>query len=206
MGSVPRFLLHHAKQTRSATAMWLLEESQAPYEVRRHELKGPRSPEHLAANPYGKFPTLVDRGPDGTWNSAVTENAAIAMHVADMLPASRLAPKLGDRERGPWVTWCTLLPATLEPGLMDIVFPRKQEAPRSTVGWPPFPETIERITNGLRGKQYLVADRFTAADIVIGSSLAFFKRIGKLPTNEVLDAYLARLEERPALKAAREKD
>ena len=102
--------------------------------------------------------------------------------------------------------WCTLLPAALEPGLMDVLFPRAKEAPRSTVGWPPFAETIERVTNGLRGKQYLVADRFTAADIIIGSTLAFFKRVGQLPANEILDAYLARLEQRPALATAREKD
>jgi glutathione S-transferase len=206
MSNAPRFLLHHAKQTRSATAMWLLEECGAPFEVRRHDITAPRSAEHLAANPYGKFPTLVDRGPDATWTSAVTENAAIAMHVADMVPESGLAPKPSDRDRGPWVTWCTLLPAALEPGLMDLAFPRQKDPPRRVIGWPPFAETVERITNGVRGKHYLVCDRFTAADVVIGSALAYFKRIGKLPLNEVLDGYLERLQERPALKKAREND
>lgn len=206
MSQTPRFLLHHAARTRSATAVWLLEEAKAPYEIRRHELQGPRSPEHLAANPYGKFPTLVDRGPDGSWNMPVTENAAIALHVADQCPESGLAPKLTDRERGPYITWITLLPAALEPGLVDQGFPRAKEAPATMLGWPPLPKTIDRITEGLRGKEYLVCARFTAADLIVCAALNYFKVIGKLQSNEIIDAYLARVSARPALAAARAKD
>lgn len=200
-----RFVLHHHPQSRAQRILWLLEETGAPYELVSHDLEARthKTPEFLKLNPHGKIPTLVDRGPDGTSETVVTESAAIVLHVADAVPEAGLAPLPGSVERGPYLTWVVYAASVLEPALMDAFFPRKDKSVSPMmVGWPSFDDALARVAEAVRPGPWLAGDAFTAADLTIGSFLGWLYGWGKLPDPGRFEDYLGRIAERPAHKRA----
>ncbi|WP_426959209.1 glutathione S-transferase family protein [Muricoccus radiodurans] len=204
----PRFLLHHAPNSRSLGSLWLLEEAGADYELHWHDLQAgtQKRPEYLAVNPAGKMPALVDRGPAGDWNGVVvTEAAAVTAYVADALPGAGLAPALGDPQRAAYHTWLAYGPGVLEPAIADKAFPRGRVASASAVGWPPFEDGVARIQAALGKGPWLLGDRFTAADITIGGLLAWVAQWGMLTPEGNVARYIDALNARPARQRAFEK-
>lgn len=210
--STPRFLLHHAPRSRSSRILWLLEEAGLPYELHVHELqKGThKQPALTEQNPHGKVPTLIDRGPDGTWSTVVTESAAICLHVADQALAAgtaRIAPPLHAKERGAYLTWSLYTPAVLEPAFTDAGFPRASAPPASALGWPTLDEALARVEATLKTGPFLLGEMFSAADIMVGGMLNWLTMWKKLPADHaVFGPYLAALLERPAGVRARARD
>ena len=199
-----RFVLHHHPQSRAQRIRWLLEETGAPYELVSHDLEAGthKRPEFLRLNPHGKIPTLVDRGPDGTAEVAVTESAAIVIHVADAVPEARLAPAPGSLERGPYIGWIVYSASVLEPALMDVFFPRAETPSAMMTGWPRFGEALKRVEDALKPGPWLDGETFTAADVAIGSFLGWLNGWGNLPDPERFARYLERIAERPAFRRA----
>lgn len=211
MTNAPRFTLHHAPKTRSSRILWLLEEAGVPFDIALHDLTRAthKDPAYLAINPAGKVPALIDRGPAGDWSPAavVTETAGICAYVADTVPGAGLAPPIGSRERAAYAFWLAFCPAVLEPAFADSVFPRAVEAPARALGWPSFLAAVQRVEAALvAGGPYLLGDRFSAADVLVGSMLQWLRAWGKLPDSQTLSAYLDLLAERPALLRAQARD
>lgn len=200
----PRFLLHHAAGSRSVSVAWLLEEAGAGYELHWHDLQAgsQKDPGFLALNPAGKLPVLVDRGPDGGWQVVVTEGAAIAAYVADLLPEAGLSPPIGTPERAAWQFWMTYGPAVAEPAMADLAFPRARPAPASALGWPAFAAVQDRVETALAGHSWLVGERFTTADLVVGGLLGFMQSFGMLRPGPEIARYLGAIEARPARQRA----
>jgi glutathione S-transferase len=200
----PRFLLHHAPKSRSMGSLWLLEEAAAPYAVQWHDLEAGthRSPGYLAVNPAGKLPALVDRGPDGSWDVVVTEAVAIAAYVADLCPDAGLAPAIGTPERGAWQFWMAYGPGVAEPAMTDLAFPRARPVPPGTLGWPDVPTVLARIEAALDGKDWLVGNRFTAADLTVGGLLAYMAMFGLFQPSPALARYIGAIDARPARQRA----
>jgi glutathione S-transferase len=201
----PRFLLHHAPRSRSLGSLWLLEEAGAEYELCWHELESAthKRPDFLAVNPAGKLPALVDRGPDGSWDGVVvTEAAAVAAYVADITPGSGLAPAIGTKDRAAYMFWMAYGPGVAEPAMADLAFPRAQATRPSAIGWPPFPDVLARIEASLAGRPWLLGERFSAADVVVGGLLAFANGFGMLRPERETARYLAAIEARPARQRA----
>jgi glutathione S-transferase len=199
--AAPRFLLHHAPQSRSLGTIWLLEEAGAEYDLHWHDLGAgtQKAPGYLALNPAGKVPALVDRGPDGTWQGVVvTEVAAVARYVADLLPGAGLAPAIGTPERAGYEFWLSYGPGVVEPALADLAFPRAQPAPSRALGWPPFAEVQARIEAALTGRRWLLGERFSAADVIVGGLLHYFSMIGLLQPGPEMARYIAAIDARPA--------
>ena len=94
-------VLHYAPRTRSLVALWLLEELGVPYRLASFDLATGhhKSPEHLALNPMGKVPVVVDRG------VPVSELGAIAIYLADRYPAAGLAPALDHPDRAAYLRY-----------------------------------------------------------------------------------------------------
>jgi glutathione S-transferase len=92
---------YHNPQSRGRIVHWMLEEANAPYEIKvlDFEKKEHKSPEYLAINPMGKIPAIVHRG------TVITECAGICAYLADAFPAAGLAPKLDDPQRGTYLRW-----------------------------------------------------------------------------------------------------
>ena len=195
-------VLYHAAPSRSSIVLWMLEEVGQPYRLEMLDLKKGenRAAGYLAVNPMGKVPALRHG------DVVITEAAAICTYLADAYPQAKLAPLPGDRLRGPYLRWLFFGPSCLEPAILDKAFPRAAEAPPSAAGYGDFDTVIAVLADAVRGRTSLVGDRFTAADVVIGSGLRWGMMFKLLPERPEFLAYTAALAERPAWKRALARD
>jgi glutathione S-transferase len=136
----------------------------------------------------------------------VFESAAICLHLADLHPDAGLAPAPGTHERALLYQWTIFAPAELEPPLIEAALQAQRDPERAAAARRRFDHAAGAVSSALGVSDYLLGDRFTVADVLVGSALAFTERIGiadDLPAN--LRDYLARLAQRPAYQRARER-
>lgn len=185
-------------RTRASRAVWLLEETGLDYEVVPVDVRDPASkaahPAFVAASPMGKVPALED-GP-----VAMADSAAIGLYIADRYPETRLAPSIDDPARGRYLYWMTFVPGALEPAIGE-KFSGTQPN-RVSHGWGDFDSMIQTLEDGLEPGPWLLGERFTAADVLVGSGVCFLRLIGVLPDSAVLHDYADRCEVRPAYQKA----
>ncbi|MGH7787995.1 MAG: glutathione S-transferase family protein [Candidatus Binatia bacterium] len=196
--------LYHAARSRSTRPRWMLEEIGAPYDLVRLDMqKGEhKAPEYLKVHAHGQVPALIDG------DLVLMESAAICAHLADRFPDAKLAPALGTPERGRYYQWLIYSIATLEPPVLQVFLNTVQlpEADRSAVaaeaGRTKFADVAQVIASGLGRGPFLLGAQFTAADVMIGSTLAWASLIGLLKSDGALGDYVARLSARPAFQRA----
>ncbi len=188
--------LYHAAPSRSSLVRWMLEELDEPYKVEVLVLsKGEHLTEdYKAINPMAKVPALRHR------NVIVTEGAAICTYLADEFPDRGLNVPIGDPLRGPYLKWLFFGPSCIEPAMVDSAYPRKEAPRRGTLGYGDLARVIDVVSQALAAGPYLLADRFTAADVVVGSTLRFGVTFKLLPERPEVMAYIDRLLERPAMQ------
>ena len=194
--------LYHAIPSRSSIARWMLEEVGEPYDVHPLNLQAGENlePAYLAVNPMGKVPALDHDG------VIITEAAAICTHLADSFPKAGLNVPVGDKRRGLYLKWLFFGPSCVEPAVTDRAFPRKEEARRGILGYGNYDTVMDVLAKGVAGGPYILGGQFTAADVVIGSGLRWGMMFKLIPERPEFTAYVGRLNERPALKRAQEKD
>jgi len=195
-------LLFHMPQTRSATILWMLEETGAPYDVHVFSPKTGehRAPEYLAINPMGKVPALKHRG------EVTTEVCAICAYLADAYPDARLAPVLTDSQRGPYLKWLFFYAGCIEPAVTDRSLNR-EPGPRATVGYGSYDDVVATLRGELeREKPFLTGENFTAADLVMAAALRWLTSFGLWPDELAFKSYVARCTSRPSAATAAEKD
>ena len=190
--------LYHAAPSRSSIARWMLEELGEPYDLHLLSLaKGEqRAPDYLAVNPMGKVPALKHG------DAVITEAAAICTYLADEFPRARLNVPVGDPRRGTYLKWLFFAPSCIEPAITDRAFPRKEEPRRGMLGYGDFDTVMTVVAAAVEPGPYLMGEQFTAADVVLGSTLRWGMMFGLLPKRPEFVAYVSRLEQRPALKRA----
>ena len=192
-------------QTRASRILWLLEEMNEPFEVRMIDIRNPEAkgdPDFVAASPMGKVPAIMDTTPNGVVQMA--DSASIGLYLADRYPASGLAPAIDDPSRGQYLYWMTYTPGVIEPAMMERF--NNWEVSPTTSGWGNFKQMVEVLEKGLEGGQWLLGEQFSAADVMVGSSVYFMQQFGILPDNPVLGAYAERCLARPAYKKALAQD
>jgi glutathione S-transferase len=189
-------VFHHNPMSRGRIVHLMLEEVGAPYriELRSFEKRDHKSPEYLAINPMGKIPAIEHRG------MVVTEAAAICAYLADAFPEARLAPALDDPARGTYLRWLFFAAACLEPALVDRMLNRPPADEAGRVGYGTYEKTLDVLEGALTPGPFLLGDRFSAADVFIGSHIGFGFRANSLEPRPVFVAYYARIGERPAFK------
>jgi glutathione S-transferase len=197
-----KLTLYHAAPSRSSIVRWMLEEIGEPYEIQLLSLsKGEnRAPDYLAVNAMGKVPALRHG------DAVITEAAAICAYLADEFPRAKLNVPLGDARRGPYLKWLFFGPSCIEPAMMDRAFPRKEEARRAALGYGDFDTVIKVLTDAVARGPYILGEQFTAADVVVGSTLRFGMLFKLLPEQPEFTAYTGRLAQRPALLRSEAKD
>ncbi|MFA5899898.1 MAG: glutathione S-transferase family protein, partial [Hyphomicrobium sp.] len=198
----PRLTLYHAARTRSATALWMLEELGEPFSVELLQLRNgdQYKPAYLAINPMGKVPTLVDG------DTVVSEVSAICCYLADAYPQAGLAPPVHDARRGPYLKWLFYGPSCVEPVMIDKALDRSP-APRTTSGWADLDTVVSVLCDATeKSAPYLLGSDFTAADVVIGSTLRWGMQFKLLPELPAFVAYVDRLKQRPALQRQMQRD
>lgn len=197
--------LYYVPQTRAHRARWMLEELGVPYELVRVDVaaKQNKTPEYLAIHPHGHVPAIQDGG------MTMFESAAICLYLADRYPEAGLAPPPGSVERGPYYQWMVYAMSELEPtiaavGLHTRMLPEAERVPAlADRGRRLFGECARVLKDALRDRPYLLGERFTAADVMIGGVLGWAKVLGLLEDQPEVKAYLKSLTERPASKRAR---
>ena len=192
-------------QTRASRILWLLEEMNEPFEVQMIDIRDPEAkgdPDFVAASPMGKVPALMDTTPNGVVQMA--DSASIGLYLADRYPAAGLAPAVDDPSRGQYLYWMTYTPGVIEPAMMERF--NNWEVSSTTSGWGNFNQMVEVLENGLEGSQWLLGEQFSAADVMVGSSVYFMQMFGILPENTVLGAYVERCLARPAYSKALARD
>lgn len=187
--------LFWAPQTRAQRAIWMLEEAGVDFDMEAVELGSPDlSDEFLAASPMGKVPALVDG------DVSMAESAAICVYVADRYAMGDLAPALDDAERGKYLYWMMYTPAVVEPAMSEKF--NSVESNRRRNGWGDFATMIDTWDSALDDQPWILGDRFTAADVMLGSSAIFLRLFEMLPETKNLAAYADRCLARPANQRA----
>ena len=188
--------LYWAPQTRAMRAVWMLEEAKTPYERIRIDIRDPatKTDAFLATSPMGKVPALED-GPVRIWDSG-----AICGYVADQYPAEKLAPPIGHPDRGRYLMWLMYTNAVIEPAMGEKAanFPPKP----STYGWGSFDLMQTTLRKGLGQGPWILGERFSAADVLLGSTCYFMRAFKMLTDDPVLFAYADRCMARPAFQRA----
>jgi len=199
---MPKLTLYHAAPSRSSITHWMLEELGEPYELKLLSLsKGENlTPEFLAMNPMGKVPALKHA------DVVVTEGAAICTYLADEFPRAKLNVPIGDPRRGAYLKWLFFAPSCIEPAMIDRAFPRKEEARRAMLGYGSFDTVMDVVAKAVAKGPNLLGEQFTAADVIIGSTLRWGMMFKLIPERPEFKAYVGRLEQRPALQRATAKD
>jgi glutathione S-transferase len=193
--------LYHAPRSRSSRFIWLLEELGAPYEIkvvsiRRGDGSGERDPKN--PHPHGKVPAITHDG------AVVFESCAVASYLTDAFPENGIGPVVGDTKRGAYLTWLAYYAGVLEPAFTSKFM--KIDVPRGTAGWVGVDEAMAHVGATLAAGPYLLGERFSAADVLYGSTFALFLGSPMLPESPVLRAYVDRCTARPAYRRAAAKD
>lgn len=196
--------LYHAAQTRSIRPRWLLEEIGAPYSLVRLDMsKGEhKSPAYMKIHPHGAVPALVDG------DLTLFESAAICAYLADKFPEKHLAPAVGTPARGLYYQWMFYTMATLEPPVIEVVLhtvmlpEAERSAAAAEAGRTKFTQVAQVLGQALSGKNFILGDQFSVADVMVGSTLTWAQMMGILSGHPVLEAYVGRLATRPAFQRA----
>jgi glutathione S-transferase len=201
MADLPRVTLFHAPNSRSGGARALLEELGVPYDLHVLNLKKneQREPKYLAVNPMGKVPAILHDG------ALVTEQPAVYLYLADLYPQIGLAPAIGDPLRGPYLRWMVYYGSSFEPAVVD----RSQKhtlPPPSTCPYGDFDTMLGTVNQQLAKGPYMVGERFTAADVLWGVALKWTVGFKLVPPSPQIDAYIERVNSRPAMQRAAAKD
>jgi len=154
-----------------------------------------KAPEYLAINPMGKVPGLKDG------DAALGEAAAICAYIADRYPETKLAPATTDPLRARYLQWLFFSPSCIEPALIQLF--TKLEVPASTAAWGSATQTFDVLDAALQKGPWILGEKFSAADIMLGSGLNFAVRMFKMvPPRPSFDAYIERCTARPAFQRA----
>lgn len=194
--------LYYTPNTRASRPRWLLEELGIDYEIIHVDL---RAGEHKTApykkiHPLGKVPALIDG------EVVLFESAAICQYLADKYQSRGLAPRLDEPARGQYLQWITFATITLERPVAETWMQTRndqQPGPSIEIAYKKFSQYADILTSHLEGRQYILGDDFSAADILIGSVLAWSGRLGMLDDYPLLLTYSARVNSRPAAVRAR---
>jgi glutathione S-transferase len=188
--------LFHAPRTRSSRFVWLLEEIGEPYEIEYVTIAGREGRHPKNPHPHGKVPALVHDG------ELVVESAAIALYLSDAFPAADLGPKVGEKGRADYVSWIAYYAGDIEPAM--VAKATEWVSPVGMTGWCSFEDMEARIAARLEAGPWMLGDKFSTVDILVGSLLQWAAKM--FPERPCYEAFKARFSERPALARAMAKD
>lgn len=193
--------LWYVPRTRASRPRWVLEELALPHElVRLDQAKGEtRSAEHLLRQPLGHVPALEDG------DVRLFESAAICLWLAERYGEGKLLPPAGGAERGLVYQWLFYAMTEVEPPLSQASAElRRPEAERDPARLADcrkrFLAAAAPLDAALRGREWLVGDRFGVADVVAGSCVLWGRSLRMLEGLPAVEAWCARIRERPAWK------
>jgi glutathione S-transferase len=186
--------------SRGRIVTWLLEEAGVDYETRVMDYASTmKGGDYLSVNPMGKVPAIVHNG------RIVTECAAICAYVAEAFPEADLAPTAD--ERADYYRWLFFAAGPAEQAITNnhAQFVPSEEQARM-FGYGSYDLTVDVLEQAVSAHPYVAGDRFTAADVYVGSQIGWGITFGTLPKRDAFAAYFDRLTSRDAYARAAAKD
>jgi glutathione S-transferase len=198
-------VVHHLNDSRSQRILWLLEELGLPYEIQRYQRNAQTRlapPELKAMSPLGKSPVITDDG------RTVIESGAIIDYVIRRHGSGRLQPDPATAAYDEYVQWLHYAEGSaMLPLMLHLYVSRLGEA-----GAPLAPRIESELANhlgyldaSLRGREYLVGSDLTGADIQMSFVAELAGQFGKRAGYPAMEAWIRRLQARPAYRAALER-
>ena len=186
-------------QSRGRIVRWMLEEVGQPYETEIVAYDQMKSERYLAIHPLGKVPAIKHKG------HVLTECAAICTYLADVFPEAMLGPSAD--EKADYYRWLFYAAGPLEAAISNQAMGWQVPPERERMfGYGNFDKAIAAVDELFSLRDYVCGDRFTAADVYVGSQIMFPLQFGMLPERDSFLRYRDRLQQRPAYKRANEID
>lgn len=188
--AVPDFAKGYVRDIR---ARWAAEEAGVPYQIETVPIE-PRSEGHLTIQPFQQVPALKDG------DLTLFESGAIALHLAEDSP---IAPA-NAKDRAKVLQWVIAALNSVEPQVLAWVTATvfdKDEAAAKRANERLQPR-LAQLAARIKGREWLVGNRFSAADIILVDTLRGAGDDGVLKDHPVLTDYIARATARPAFKKA----
>ena len=198
-------VVHHLNDSRSQRILWLLEELELPYEIKPYQRDAQTRlapPELKKVHALGKSPVITDG------NRTIIESGAIIDYVIRRHGGGRLQPSPETPAYDDYQQWMHYAEGSaMLPLMLNLYAARLGEAAA-----PLKPRIESEISNhlayidgALNGRQFLVNDALTGADIQMSFVGEVAGAFGKRTEYPNLDAWTKRLHQRPAYKKALEK-
>lgn len=183
--------------SRGQIVRWMLEEIGQPYQqVLLDYNTTMKDPAYLAINPMGKVPAITHNG------TVITEGAAICTYLADAFPEAQLAPQ--EQERAAYYRWLFFAAGPLDSAMtLNAMQWKPDPIQQRMVGFGSFDRTVATLEQALTNSEYICGDRFTAADIYVGSEVDWGINFDMLPKLSTFVAYAERLRAREAYQRAK---
>jgi glutathione S-transferase len=187
-------------QSRGRIVRWMLEECGAPYETEIIAYGPPmKTPPYTDINPMGKVPAIKHKG------RVVTECAAIVAYLAEVFPDAGLIPPPAQRQD--YYRWMFFTAGPYEAAFTNKML-GVQVTPEQTrmVGYGSYDLVVETLAKAVSKQPYIAGDKFTAADVYVGSQLGYGLQFKMMPELPEFVAYFDRIKDRPARLRANEID
>jgi glutathione S-transferase len=213
-------VVHHLNNSRSQRVLWLLEELELPYEIKRYK----RDPQTMLAptslrevHPLGKSPVITDG------KLTLAESGAIIEYLIERYGNGRLVPAIGTLEHLRYTYWLHYAEGSaMPPLLLKLIFDQIEKNPmpffvrpiaraivsrvKSSFIEPQIAQHLDYMEAELGKSTWFTGNEFTAADIQISFPLeAAVARGGLNASRPKLMAFLNRIHTRPAYQQALER-
>ncbi|MBT5498287.1 MAG: glutathione S-transferase family protein [Alphaproteobacteria bacterium] len=196
--------IHHAPNTRSVRAVWLMEELGIPYELEMHKLGDPamRAPEYRKVHPMGRVPALEDG------NVTIFESGAIVEYVLARFGDGLMRPAVDAPEFPTYLQWLHYAEGMIMPPVNIIVVetillpPERRNEGNVARATKLLGQMLSAVDAHMEGREYL-AGEFSGADIMTGHACTVSKRLGADVSDKPnVEAYIERCNARPAMQRA----
>ena len=198
-------VVHHLNNSRSQRILWLLEELGVPYEIKFYQRDATTNlapPELKAVHPLGKSPVIVDGG------HTLAESGAIVDYLIRTYGHGRLAPAADSPDHETYLEWLHYAEGSAMLPLMLLLYTmRLGEAAAPLKGRidDEIANHLGYVNQALEGRDYLVGNEFTGADVQMSFVGEVGRAFGRLAPFPNIAAWVERLHARPAFKKALEK-
>jgi glutathione S-transferase len=192
-------ILYTNPQSRGRIVRWMLEEVGQPYETEIIPYDQLKSERYLAVNPMGKVPAIKHR------DHIITECAAICAYLADVFTEAGLGPR--EDEKADYYRWLFYAAGPAEAAITNRAQGWEVPADKERMfGYGNSDRVVAVLDELFSLRDYVCGDRFTAADVYVGSQIMFPLQFNMLPQRDSFLRYRDRLQARDALKRANEID
>ena len=185
--------------SRGQIARWALHEAGAEYDQVLVDFAATH-PELAAVNAMRKVPTIVHHAIGG--DRTISEAAAICAYLAEAHPLAELAPR--ETERADYYRWMFFAAGPVEQAIVA-----------KSMGWEVLQEregmvgfgSLDRVLGTLEGQlgrgEWICGERFTMADVYVGSQVDWGLAFGTMPSRPAFESYAERCRQRDGYKAAK---